>query len=141
MIRVPPVSIRNAAWPYQWMRMGLESRRRLGPGRRPVDNRPVGSSCHGRRTTATATFSGDRAMPNRRRFLAAGCWACWRWARRDRRAGPAGLDPTWLTYATDAERFWENLPFLERLRKLAEAGFTRYEFGRWKTKDIEAIAR
>src|SRR4051794_1142259 len=50
-------------------------------------------------------------------------------------------DPTWLSYAIDAEQFWKNLPFLERLRKLAQAGFTRYEFSRWKTKDIEAIAR
>jgi hydroxypyruvate isomerase len=50
-------------------------------------------------------------------------------------------DPTWLSYAINAEQFWKNLPFLERLRKLAQAGFTRYEFSRWKTKDIEAIAR
>jgi hydroxypyruvate isomerase len=50
-------------------------------------------------------------------------------------------DPTWLSYAIHAEQFWKNLPFLERLRKLAEAGFSRYEFTRWKTKDIEAIAK
>jgi hydroxypyruvate isomerase len=50
-------------------------------------------------------------------------------------------DPTWLTYAINVELFWKNQPFLDRLRRLSEAGFTRYEFSRWKTKDIEAIAK
>jgi hydroxypyruvate isomerase len=78
-------------------------------------------------------------MPNRRDFLAAsgvglaalgsGGWSF------------PEFDSTWLAYAPDAERFWANLPFLERLKKIGEAGFTRYEFGRWKTKDYEAIAK
>ncbi len=50
-------------------------------------------------------------------------------------------DSTWLVYAPNAEQFWPTSPFLERLKKIGEAGFTRYEFGRWKTKDIAAIAQ
>jgi hydroxypyruvate isomerase len=78
-------------------------------------------------------------MPNRREFLAAsgagltvlvsGGW------------GPLEVDSTWLVYAPNAEQFWSTLPFLERLKKIGEAGFSRYEFGRWKTKDTEAIAK
>ncbi len=34
---------------------------------------------------------------------------------------------------------WGNLPFLERLRKVKEAGFTHYEFWPWRGKDIDAI--
>jgi hydroxypyruvate isomerase len=55
--------------------------------------------------------------------------------------GPLEFDSTWLVYAPNAEQFWPNLPFLERLKKIGEAGFTRYEFGRWKTKDTLAIAK
>ena len=77
-------------------------------------------------------------MPNRREFLAASG------------AGLAVLasgwgfleaDSTWLTYAPNAEQFWANQPFLERLKKIGEAGFTRYEFGRWRAKDTGAIAK
>jgi hydroxypyruvate isomerase len=58
---------------------------------------------------------------------------------RAARGTPA--DPPWLTYAINAEMFWKDRPFLDRLKKIAEVGFTRYEFGHWKTKDIEAITR
>jgi hydroxypyruvate isomerase len=77
-------------------------------------------------------------MPDRREFLAAsgvglaallGGWA------------PLEVDSTWLTYAPNAELYWAKLPFLDRLKKIGESGFTRYEFGRWKTKDVDAIAR
>ena len=34
---------------------------------------------------------------------------------------------------------WGNLPFLDRLRKVKEAGFTHYEFWPWRNKDIDAI--
>lgn len=78
-------------------------------------------------------------MPDRREFLAAsglgviglasGGW------------GPLVPDSTWLVYAPDVEQFWSRLPFVERLKKVSEAGFTRYEFGRWKTKDTSAIAK
>ena len=37
--------------------------------------------------------------------------------------------------------FWRKLPLLERLKKIAESGFNRYEFGLWKTKDIDAIIK
>ena len=79
-------------------------------------------------------------MSSRREFLAvsgmglaaiAGGWG---------RPLPA-VDSTWLTYAPDAELYWKRLPFLERLKKLGEAGFSRYEFGGWKTKDLDAIAK
>ena len=77
-------------------------------------------------------------MPNRREFLAlsgatlAALGAGW---------GPPEADSTWLTYAPNLEQFWSNQPFVARLKKLSEAGFTRYEFGRWKTKDTGAIAK
>ena len=81
-------------------------------------------------------------MPNRRGFLAAAGLSLLTLGRRNALAAPArALDSTWLTYAPDVERFRANLPFLERLRKLAEAGFSRYEFGRWKTRDFDAIAK
>ncbi len=50
-------------------------------------------------------------------------------------------DSTWLTYAPNVELYWAKLPFLERLKKLNELGFSHYEFGRWKTKDLDAIAK
>jgi hydroxypyruvate isomerase len=45
---------------------------------------------------------------------------------------------TWLTYAVNVEMTWGNLPFLDRLRKVKEAGFTHYEFWPWRNKDIDA---
>jgi hydroxypyruvate isomerase len=77
-------------------------------------------------------------MLNRRQFLAvsglglASLASGW---------GRSEIDSTWLTYAPDVELFWARLPFLERLQKLSEAGFSRYEFGRWKTKDFSAIMK
>jgi hydroxypyruvate isomerase len=79
-------------------------------------------------------------MPNRREFLAGSglglAALASGWSRPELSA-----DSTWLTYAPSAELYWSKLPFLDRLRKIGEAGFTRYEFGRWKTKDIEAIVK
>jgi hydroxypyruvate isomerase len=77
-------------------------------------------------------------MPDRREFLAASGLALAALA-----GGWAGIeaDSTWLTYAPDLERFWSKEPFLDRLRKLGEAGFSRYEFARWKTKDFGAIIK
>ena len=49
-------------------------------------------------------------------------------------------DGTWLTYAVNVEMFWTRLPFLDRLRKVKESGFTHYEFWPWRNKDIDAIA-
>jgi hydroxypyruvate isomerase len=48
-------------------------------------------------------------------------------------------DGTWLTYAVNVEMTWGKLPFLDRLRKVKEAGFTHYEFWPWRDKDIDAI--
>jgi hydroxypyruvate isomerase len=55
-------------------------------------------------------------------------------------AEAARLDePTWLTYAINVETFWSKLPFLERLKKVGEAGFSHYEFWKFRAKDILAI--
>jgi hydroxypyruvate isomerase len=79
-------------------------------------------------------------MPNRREFLATSGVGLAVLAAGWRAAG-AEADSTWLTYAPDVELYWSKLPFLERLKKLGEAGFSHYEFGRWKTKDLDAIAK
>jgi hydroxypyruvate isomerase len=52
---------------------------------------------------------------------------------------PAPEEDTWLTYAVNVEMTWGKLPFLDRLRKVKEAGFTHYEFWPWRNKDIDAI--
>lgn len=80
---------------------------------------------------------------NRRHFLgAAGFGAVL--AREPGRAAPtapeaSGPDGTWLTYAVNAEMTWNSLPFLDRIRKVKEAGFSHYEFWPWRGKDIDAI--
>jgi hydroxypyruvate isomerase len=48
-------------------------------------------------------------------------------------------EDTWLTYAVNVEMTWGKLPFLERLQKVKDAGFTHYEFWPWRNKDIDAI--
>ena len=50
-------------------------------------------------------------------------------------------DGTWLTYAVNVEMTWNKLPFLDRLTKVAEAGFSHYEFWPWRNKDIDAIVK
>src|SRR5262245_58426210 len=54
---------------------------------------------------------------------------------------PANRDKTWLTYAVNVEMFWSNLSFLDRLKPMASAGFSHYEFWPWRNKDITAIKR
>jgi len=49
-------------------------------------------------------------------------------------------EPTWLTYAVNAEMFWSNLPFEERLKRIAEAGFAHYEFWPWRNKNLDRVA-
>src|SRR5690349_24992726 len=56
------------------------------------------------------------------------------------RDGTSG-DGTWLTYAVNVEMTWGRLPFLDRLRKVKEAGFSHYEFWPWRNKDIDAIIK
>jgi hydroxypyruvate isomerase len=85
-------------------------------------------------------------MPNRRELLAAAgagaaSLALGRAALADQPATAADRDKTWLTYAVNVEMFWKNLPFLDRLRKVAEAGFSHYEFWPWRNKDVDAIAK
>jgi hydroxypyruvate isomerase len=50
-------------------------------------------------------------------------------------------DGTWLTYAVNVEMTWSQLPFIERVRKVKEAGFSHYEFWPWRGKDIDEILR
>jgi hydroxypyruvate isomerase len=64
------------------------------------------------------------------------------------RPGPAAAqvpassgDGTWLTYAVNVEMTWGKLPFLDRLAKVAEAGFSHYEFWPWRGKDIDGIIK
>ena len=85
-------------------------------------------------------------MPSRRRFLtalSAGAAITSRAARSSAlAAAPAKVSShaeTWLNYAVNVEMTWPNLPFLERLRKVKDAGFTHYEFWPWRNKDIDAI--
>jgi hydroxypyruvate isomerase len=79
-------------------------------------------------------------MTNRREFFTAAAGAASLAFVPGARAGQT-RDSTWLTYAVNAEMFWGNLPFLDRLRKVADAGFTHYEFWPWQGKDIDAILR
>jgi hydroxypyruvate isomerase len=89
-------------------------------------------------------------MLSRRNFLAsaAGASACASTllpsASRAFSTAPQRLDATqdnWLTYAVNVEMTWGKLPFLERVRKVKEAGFTHYEFWPWRNKDIDAILK
>ena len=50
-------------------------------------------------------------------------------------------DKTWLNYAVNIEMTFNKLPVLERLEKVAEAGFSRYEFWQWRNKDIDAMLK
>src|SRR6516162_10136893 len=81
-------------------------------------------------------------MPNRRDFMAAaaGAVAVGAGVRARADEDPSADAKTWLTYAVNIEMTWGKLPVLERIRKVAEAGFTHYEFWQWKPKDIDAIA-
>ena len=36
---------------------------------------------------------------------------------------------------------WTRLPFLDRIRKVKDAGFSHYEFWPWRGKDIDAIVK
>jgi len=90
-------------------------------------------------------------MPNRREFLAsaaaagAASLAAGRaLANADKtQAQPptSSGDGTWLTYAVNVEMFWTKLPFLDRLKKVAEEGFSHYEFWPWRGKDIDGILK
>lgn len=55
--------------------------------------------------------------------------------------GRPGNDSTWMTYAVNIEMTWTNLPYVERIRKVKEAGFSHYEFWPWRGKDIDAFLK
>jgi hydroxypyruvate isomerase len=90
-------------------------------------------------------------MPSRRHFLAAAGSTAGALASlfppgpRPLAAAPEDVqssqDGTWLTYAVNVEMTWTKLPFLERLRKVKEAGFAHYEFWPWRNKDIDAVSK
>jgi hydroxypyruvate isomerase len=84
-------------------------------------------------------------MASRREFLAAtGAGVASLTLARSAPAAPPARssgDGTWLTYAVNVEMTWTNLPFLDRLRKVADAGFSHYEFWPWRGKDIDGIIR
>ena len=44
-------------------------------------------------------------------------------------------------YVICAELFWPDLPFPERLARIADSGFRRFEFWRFRDKDIDAMAK
>ncbi len=82
-------------------------------------------------------------MASRRRFLstvgiAAG--SALLPGQRFAAATHAETQSTWLTYAVNIEMTWTNLPYLDRIRKVKEAGFTHYEFWPWANKDLTKIA-
>jgi hydroxypyruvate isomerase len=92
-------------------------------------------------------------MPSRRNFLAvaalasAGAGAATNVAPHAS-ARPAAPEPaksspdgTWLTYAVNIEMTWTNLPYLDRIRNVKEAGFTHYEFWPWRGKDIDGFLK
>ena len=83
-------------------------------------------------------------MTTRRRFLAAGATASAALATFSKtRADDPKPDrpPLWLTYAVNIEMTFSKMPVLDRLRKVAEAGFTHYEFWPHAGKDIDAMAK
>jgi hydroxypyruvate isomerase len=86
-------------------------------------------------------------MPTRREFLSAAAVSgaaslALQGAERSRAdESPSSSDGTWLTYAVNVEMTWTRLPFLDRLRKVAEAKFSHYEFWPWRNKDIDAILK
>lgn len=81
-------------------------------------------------------------MTTRRDFLAASTAAtALGLAARPSIAREKSDDGTWLTYAVNVEMTWTNLPFLDRLRKVKESGFSHYEFWPWRNKDIDAIKK
>lgn len=48
---------------------------------------------------------------------------------------------TLFDYAICIDTIWAEEPFLDRLAKVAEAGFTYFEFWRFKDKDIDVLAK
>jgi hydroxypyruvate isomerase len=94
-----------------------------------------------------APHDEEEAMPSRRHVLTSaaasliGTALAGQGNTFGRTNNDTNSDGTWLTYAVNIEMTWGNLPFLERIKKVKEAGFTHYEFWPWRNKDLDAIAR
>jgi hydroxypyruvate isomerase len=80
-------------------------------------------------------------MSSRRNFLATGAAAVALSQLSKADSPKAQHAKTWLTYAVNIEMTFNNLPVLDRLRKVAEAGFTHYEFWPYANKDIDAMIK
>lgn len=46
-----------------------------------------------------------------------------------------------IRFAINVEMWWRKLPFLERIEKTADFGFSAIEFWPWRSKDLDAIKR
>lgn len=83
-------------------------------------------------------------MSSRRRFLASAATASAAIGLASRASADdpkSAGSPLWLTYAVNIEMTFNNLPVLDRLRKVAEAGFTHYEFWPYANKDVDAMVK
>jgi len=81
-------------------------------------------------------------MSTRRNFLAAAAAAPAAIGLASRASADdpkSAASPLWLTYAVNIEMTFNALPVLDRLRKVAEAGFTHYEFWPYANKDVDAM--
>lgn len=82
-----------------------------------------------RRQLLSATAVGMAALQPARAYAKAG----------GSKRRPVKPLKTWLTYAINAEMFWKDLPFVERLHRIADAGIQHFEF--WSfDKDLVAVA-
>ncbi len=86
----------------------------------------------------------------RRSFLAAGLAASAALAQTGSPAGAQESEPVDVSklgktphtkFAVNIEMWWTKLPFLDRIKKVAEFGFPGYEFWPYQGKDLKAIAR
>lgn len=86
----------------------------------------------------------------RRSFLAAGLAASASLAQAGAPAGAQESESVDVSklgktphtkFAVNIEMWWTKLPFLDRIKKVAEFGFPGYEFWPYQGKDLKAIAR
>lgn len=88
-------------------------------------------------------------FPTRRTFLATGVAFSAALATRPLNAAqeekPVDVSKLGQTphtkFAVNVEMWWTKLPFLERIKKVAEFGFPGYEFWPYENKDLDAIAK
>ena len=85
-------------------------------------------------------------MANRREFLNAAAATAWATTLTSAQATAkdepkSKYPPTWMNLAVNIEMTWGKMPVLDKIRKVADFGFTQYEFWPWRGKDIDAIAK